>query len=173
MHPPRSTLDGIRFPTTPSQPHTLNRPSARAGTHRRVCPGCLQRVWCACSLGSVRAGFPTRWAAAAVLGRPGRWREEQQQRRNSGTTHLYPNARTRVSRIFIHSTPTPPFPSAFEHHSRYSVSPFWGGFFLLRLLLGAFPSRTFPFAASPWDSFCVCSCVMKRDREELKLLLLD
>jgi hypothetical protein len=173
MHPPalnvgRHSVSDDPIPTTHAE-----SPARTCWTHRRVCPGCLQRVWCACSLGSVRAGFPTRWAAAAVLGRPGRWREEQQQRRNSGTTHLYPNARTRVSRIFIHSTPTPPFPSAFEHHSRYSVSPFWGGFFLLRLLLGAFPSRTFPFATSPWDSFCVCCCVMKRDREELKLLLLD
>jgi hypothetical protein len=142
MHPPRSTLDGIRFPTTPSQPHTLNRPSARAGTHRRVCPGCLQRVWCACSLGSVRAGFPTRWAAAAVLGRPGRWREEQQQRRNSGTTHLYPNARTRVSRIFIHSTPTPPPPLlnttlAILSHPSGAVF-FFFVFFLALALLGLF-----------------------------------
>jgi hypothetical protein len=142
MHPPRSTLDGIRFPTTPSQPHTLNRPSARAGTHRRVCPGCLQRVWCACSLGSVRAGFPTRWAAAAVLGRPGRWREEQQQRRNSGTTHLYPNARTRVSRIFIHSTPTPPPPLlnttlAILSHPSGAVF-FFFVFFLALSLLGLF-----------------------------------
>jgi hypothetical protein len=142
MHPPalnvgRHSVSEDPIPTTHAE-----SPARTCWTHRRVCPGCLQRVWCACSLGSVRAGFPTRWAAAAVLGRPGRWREEQQQRRNSGTTHLYPNARTRVSRIFIHSTPTPPPPLlnttlAILSHPSGAVF-FLFVFFLALSLLGLF-----------------------------------